>query len=56
MSRDLEGASKGHIRSTATAVKGSSGYVAVEKFSGKLHGRTGSFVLQHSEIITRGKL
>ena len=52
---DLEGTSKGFmLASSATIVKGSGGYVAMERVTGTLKGRTGSFVLQHSGTITRG--
>lgn len=51
---DLAATSKGQMLSAMTAVKGSAGYVAIEKVSGALHGRTGSFVLQHSGTMTRG--
>lgn len=52
---DLEGTSKGFmLSSAATVVKGSGGYVALERVTGKLKGRTGSFVLQHSGTMTRG--
>ena len=51
---DLEGTSKGEMLSAATSVKGSAGYVAIERVSGTLHGRRGSFVLQHSGTMTRG--
>ena len=52
---DLEGTSKGFmLSSAATVVKGSGGYVAMEKITGTLKGRTGSFVLQHSGTMTRG--
>ena len=52
---DLEGTSKGFmLSSAATVVKGSGGYVAMERVSGTLKGRTGSFVLQHSGTMTRG--
>ena len=52
---DLEGSSKGFmLSSAATIVKGSGGYVAMERFTGTLKGRTGSFVLQHSGTMTRG--
>lgn len=34
--------------------KGSAGYVAIERVVGTLHGRAGSFVLQHSGTMTRG--
>jgi uncharacterized protein DUF3224 len=51
----LEGTSKGFmLASSATIVKGSGGYVAMERFTGALMGRTGSFVLQHSGTMTRG--
>jgi hypothetical protein len=36
------------------SVKGSAGYVAMERVTGTLKGRTGSFVLQHSGTMTRG--
>jgi len=52
---DLEGTSKGFMLSSAAAVvKGSGGYVAMERVTGTLKGRTGSFVLQHSGTMTRG--
>ena len=37
-----------------TGIKGSAGYVAIERVSGTLHGRSGSFVFQHSGTMTRG--
>jgi Protein of unknown function (DUF3224) len=52
---DLEATSKGEMLSAGTAVKGSAGYVAIEMVTGKLHGRTGTFVLQHSGTMTRGE-
>ena len=52
---DLEGSSRGFMLSSATTIaKGSGGYVAMERVSGKLKGRTGSFVLQHSGTMMRG--
>ncbi len=51
---DLEGTSKGEMLSAGTSVKGSAGYVAIERFSGTLNGRRGTFVLQHSGTMTRG--
>ncbi len=51
---DLEGTSKGEMLSAGTPVKGSAGYVAIELVSGKLGGRTGTFVLQHSGSMHRG--
>ena len=51
---DLEGTSKGQMLTAGTSVKGSAGYVAIEKVSGTLHGRSGSFILQHTGTMTRG--
>ncbi|MDR3703575.1 MAG: DUF3224 domain-containing protein [Candidatus Sulfopaludibacter sp.] len=50
----LEGASKGQMLSAGTPVKGSAGYVAMERVTGALNGRKGSFILQHSATMTRG--
>ncbi len=52
---DLEATSKGQMLAAATAVKGSAGYVAMEQVDGTLHGRTGTFVLQHSGSMNRGE-
>jgi hypothetical protein len=52
---DLEGSSQGQMLSVGTAVTGSAGYVAMERFTGTLQGRRGSFVLQHFATMTRGK-
>jgi hypothetical protein len=52
---DLSAAGKGEMLSAMTAVKGSAGYVAVERVTGTLHDRTGSFTLQHSGTMTRGE-
>jgi len=51
---DLEGASKGQMLVAGTDVKNSAGYVAIERITGTLHGRSGGFVLQHSGVMTRG--
>jgi hypothetical protein len=52
---DLEGASKGEMLAFGTGAPGtSSGAVAIEKVTGKLAGRSGSFVLQHNAIMTKG--
>jgi hypothetical protein len=37
-----------------TDVKGSAGYVAIERVTGTLQGRKGSFVLQHSGTMAHG--
>jgi Protein of unknown function (DUF3224) len=51
---DLEATSKGQMLSTITEVKGSAGYVAIERVTGTLQGRTGSFSLQHNATMNRG--
>jgi len=51
---DLEATSKGQMLAARTGVQGSAGYVAIELVSGTLHGRTGTFVLQHSGTMDRG--
>jgi hypothetical protein len=51
---ELEAVSQGQMLSVATTVKGSAGYVAMERVSGTLHGRRGTFALQHSGTMTRG--
>jgi len=53
-SGDLEGTSKGQMLTASTNVKGSGAYVAIERVSGTLKGREGSFTLQHSGTMTRG--
>jgi hypothetical protein len=51
---DLEATSKGQMLAAGTAVSGSAGYVAMEQVTGKLGGRSGTFVLQHRGTMTRG--
>ena len=51
---DLDGTSKGQMLSTITEVKGSAGYVAIERVTGTLQGRSGSFSLQHNATMNRG--
>jgi hypothetical protein len=51
---DLAATSQGVMVSAGTAVEGSAGYVAMERVRGTLHGRSGSFVLQHSGTMARG--
>jgi len=53
-SGDLEGTSKGEMLSVMAEVKGSGGYVAMERVIGTLHGRNGTFVLQQLGTMTRG--
>jgi hypothetical protein len=51
---DLEATSKGQMLSTMGDVKGSAGYVAMERVEGTLQGKKGTFALQHSGTMTRG--
>lgn len=50
----LTATSLGQMLSAATSVKGSAVYVAIERVSGTLEGRTGSFVLHHTGVMNRG--
>ena len=52
---DLEGTSQGEMLSVMTDVKGSAGYVAIERVSATLNGRRGTFVLQHNATMNRGE-
>jgi hypothetical protein len=51
---DLEATSKGQMLAAMAEVKGSAGYVAMERVIGTLHGHSGTFALQHSGTMTRG--
>jgi hypothetical protein len=52
---DLIASSKGEMLAIMSGtVKDSAGYVAMEKVTGALQGRTGSFALQHSGTMNRG--
>lgn len=51
---DLDATSKGEMLSAGTQTKGSAGYVAQERVTGTLAGRSGSFVLQHTGVMNRG--
>jgi Protein of unknown function (DUF3224) len=50
---DLEASSKGQMLATAI-VKASGGYVAIERVTGTLNGRNGTFALQHVGAMTQG--
>lgn len=51
---DLVATGHGEMLTAMTAVKGSAGYVAIERVTGSLNGRSGSFVFQHTGTMTRG--
>ena len=51
---DLEATSQGQMLTAVTEIPGSAGYVAIERVSGTLQGRAGSFVFQHSGTMDHG--
>jgi hypothetical protein len=51
---ELDAAGKGEMLAANTEVKGSAGYVAIERVTGTLAGRSGTFVLQHNATMDRG--
>ena len=51
---DLVGSAKGEMLTAGTTVKSSAVYVAIERVSGTLHGKRGTFVLHHEGIMNRG--
>jgi len=52
---DLDASSKGEMLAAGNQAKGSGGYVAMERVSGTLHGRSGTFTLQHSGTMDGGQ-
>ena len=52
---DLVGIGVGEMLTAGTAVAGSAAYVAVERVTGTLAGRAGTFALQHAGTMTRGE-
>jgi hypothetical protein len=51
---DLEGTSKGEMLAFGNGASGSGAYVALERVSGALLGRKGTFVLQHNGTMQGG--
>lgn len=54
ISGDLTATTMGQMLSAMTGTEGSAGYVAIERVEGVLHGKRGSFVLQHTGTMKRG--
>jgi len=52
----LEAVAAGQMLSARSPVDGSAGYVAIERVTGTLDGRRGSFVLQHSGTMGGGAM
>lgn len=51
---DLEATSEVQMLTAGTSVKGSAAYVAIEKITGTLKSRSGTFILQHTGTMNRG--
>lgn len=51
----LEATAKGEFLSVMGEAKGSAGYVAMERVTGKLDGKTGSFALMHFGTMHQGQ-
>jgi Protein of unknown function (DUF3224) len=51
----LQGSSVGQMLAFRSSVDGSAGYVAIERVTAELAGRSGSFTLQHNGIMGRGE-
>jgi uncharacterized protein DUF3224 len=51
---DLEATGKGQMLTGGTSIRNSAAYVAIERVSGTLKGRKGSFTLAHAGIMNRG--
>lgn len=52
---DLVATARGQMLTAMTEVQGSAVYVAIERVTGTLDGRDGSFVLHHRGIMERGQ-
>jgi hypothetical protein len=50
---DLEATSQGQMMGAQTAVAGSAAYVALELVTGALHGKRGTFILQHKGTMRK---
>jgi hypothetical protein len=53
-SGELEGTSSGEMMSVEGTVEGSAAYVAIERVTGTLRGRKGSFALVHNGTMRKG--
>ena len=54
-SGEISGTSRGQMLTGGDFKSGSAGYVAMEKFTGTVKGRKGSFIFQHSATMTAGQ-
>ena len=53
---DIEATSSVEVLRAMAETVGSGGYVGIERVTGAVQGRSGSFVLQHSGTMARGQL
>lgn len=51
---ELEATAHGQMLATMTPVEGSAAYAALDRVTGSLRGRNGSFSLQHRGVMNRG--
>src|SRR5687768_10318460 len=51
---ELDATAQGVMIAAVTEVQGSAGYIALERVTGRLAGREGTFVLQHHGLMARG--
>ena len=51
---EMEGTSDGEMLTAMGTVEGSAVYVAVERFSGTIHGKRGTLALSHRGTMSRG--
>ena len=51
---ELDASSVVHMLAVGTDVPGSAAYVAIERLSGTVQGRTGTFFMQHNGTMNRG--
>jgi hypothetical protein len=52
---ELEAAAVGEMLAAQGGIQGSAGYVALERVTGRLAGREGSFFLMHTGLMDRGQ-
>ena len=52
---ELHGTGKGRMLTGMTSIKDSAGYVAIERIEGELNGKKGSFLIQHSGTMAKGR-
>ena len=54
LSGDIEGSGTGQMLTGMGTTKGSAAYSAIERITGTVGGRSGSFILQHTGIMHEG--